>query len=297
MPRPEGLRGLWRDHEPLARHTSWGVGGMAQHWFRPADLADLQQFLRQTPATEPLFWLGLGSNLLVRDGGIRGTVLATHALKGLELRAAGQVWAEAGVTCARLARFCADAGLGTAAFFAGIPGSVGGALAMNAGCYGHATWDALQTVTAIDRQGELHVYAKAEFQVGYRQVHAPMADLGFVSATWQLPPADAGVERAQIRRLLAQREATQPLAQRSCGSVFRNPGAGRHAGQLIEASGLKGYQIGSAQVSEKHANFIVNRGDARAADLEALIQHVQQVVAERQGVQLLPEVRVVGEPA
>lgn len=297
MAKPEGLRGEWREGESLARYTSWGVGGVAERWFRPADVADLQLFFRQTPVTEPLFWLGLGSNLLVRDGGIRGTVIATHALKGLALRAEGRVWAEAGVTCARLARFCADASLGAAAFFAGIPGSVGGALAMNAGCYGRATWDALQTVTSINRQGVLQTYTQTDFQTGYRQVVPPVPELGFIAACWQFPPADATAERVQIRTLLQQREASQPLNQRSCGSVFRNPGAGLYAGQLIEASGLKGYRVGAAQVSEKHANFIVNLGTARAADIETLIQHVQQVVAQRQGVHLLPEVRVTGEMA
>jgi UDP-N-acetylmuramate dehydrogenase len=294
MAKPDNLRGEWREGEPMARHTSWGVGGPAERFFRPADLADLQNFLRQTPPDEPLFWLGLGSNLLIRDGGIHGTVIVlSQAFKGINLLAEGQVRAEAGVTCARLARFCADASLGGAAFFAGIPGSVGGALAMNAGCYGTATWAQLTHAETIDRQGTVRVRQPAEFQPGYRQVHLPPEEW-FIAAVWQLTPADSASERVKIRTLLQQRALSQPLTQRSCGSVFRNPSETLHAGRLIEAAGLKGYRRGDAQVSEKHANFIINRGHARAADIEALILHVQAVVEQHQGVRLLPEVRVTG---
>ncbi len=290
------LRGELRKHESLARLTSWRVGGPADSFYRPADIDDLAAFLGSLPVGEPLTWLGLGSNLLVRDGGIRGTVIALHGvLDALERVADQRVRAEAGVPCAKVARFCAKQGLTGAEFLAGIPGTMGGALAMNAGAFGGETWERVVAVETVDRQGRRHRRTPAEYEIGYRSVKAP-GEEWYLAVELALEPGDSEAALREIKRLLAQRNESQPTGVASCGSVFRNP-AGDHAGRLIEASGLKGYCIGGACVSEKHANFIINTGDATAGDIEALIEHVQRAVADAQGVRLIPEVRVVGEPA
>lgn len=289
------LRGELRLDEPMSRHTSWRVGGPADRFYRPADLADAMDFLRSLPAHEPVTWCGLGSNLLVRDGGVRGTVISTpNRLGQLELIDEHTVRAEAGVPCAKVAKFCARAGLIGAEFLAGIPGTMGGALAMNAGAYGGETWERVSSVQTLDRSGRLHERTAEEFEIGYRHVRGP-ADEYFVSATLTLDPGgDPAQLSNRIRELLAQRGESQPTNQPSCGSVFRNP-PGDHAARLIEQAGLKGFSIGGAQVSEKHANFIINTGDALAADIEALIAHLRAAIGERYGIDLMPEVRVVGE--
>ncbi len=280
--------------ESLARYTSWRTGGAADRLYVPASLDDLQQFLSGLPAGEPLYFIGLGSNLLVRDGGVRGTVILMHgALTALHLDH-GLVYAEAGVTSAKLARFAARQHLHGAEFMAGIPGTVGGALAMNAGCHGGETWEIVERVLTIDRAGELHERNHQAFSTAYRHVDMPVADEWFVAAWFRLADGDATEAEAKIKQLLARRLATQPLNLPNAGSVFRNP-PGDHAARLIEASGLKGYRIGGAEVSEKHANFIVNQGEAMAKDIEQLILHVQAVVKQQQGVALHPEVRVIGE--
>jgi len=280
-------------HEPMSRHTSWRVGGPADTWFRPRSRADLQAFLRELPPGTPLHWVGLGSNLLVRDGGLRGAVIATGALpRGLERLDGGRVLAGAGLPCALLARQCVRWQLGPAAFFAGIPGSVGGALAMNAGAFGGETWANVERVTTIDRAGKLHGRERAEFTVGYRSVQGPPGEW-FLDATFAL--ADDATTTGGLKAMLARRNATQPLGSPSCGSVFRNP-PGDHAGRLIESAGLKGARIGGAVVSEKHANFIINDGDATAEDIERLVEHVRAEVEKASGVRLELEVRVVGEP-
>ena len=292
---PQVLRGELRRDEPMARHTSWRVGGPADRFYTAADVQDLAAFLAALPAGEPLFWLGLGSNLLVRDGGIRGTVVHTQrALDWIEPMDGGRVEAGAGVACAKLARYCGRRGLAGAHFFAGIPGTVGGALAMNAGAFGGETWERVEAVRTVDRRGELRWRDAADFQAAYRSVRGPAGEW-FVAARLRLEPgADPQLLASRVRELLGRRAATQPMGQPSCGSVFRNP-EGDHAARLIEAAGLKGTCIGGACVSEKHANFIVNTGGARAADIEALIERVRHRVEERHGVRLLPEVRVVGE--
>jgi len=288
------LRGTLLLDEPMARHTSWRVGGPAQRFYSPADIADLSEFLRRLPLDENLVWLGLGSNLLVRDGGIRGTVIALHAaLNGLELTAAQTVRAEAGVPCAKVARFCARHNRVGAEFLVGIPGTFGGALAMNAGAFGGETWRVVTAVQTIDRYGSVRNRAPADFQVGYRQVQGPH-DEWFVGAHLQLAAGDGAAAQALSKQLLERRNQTQPTNQPSCGSVFRNP-EGDHAARLIEAAGLKGYCIGGACVSEKHANFIVNIGSASAADIEALIEHVAQTVARVHGVRLVREAHIVGD--
>jgi UDP-N-acetylmuramate dehydrogenase len=289
------LRGVLKQHEPLSRHTTWRIGGPADRYYQPADVEDLAQFIAQLPPEEPLFWLGLGSNLLVRDGGIRGTVIATSGvLNGLELVDDNRVRAEAGVACAKVARFSARAGLSGVEFLAGIPGTMGGALAMNAGAFGGETWERVVAVETVDRQGVIHRRQPSEYQAGYRHVDGPAGEW-FVAAEWQLEPGDTESATAHIKQLLAKRGDTQPTQQANAGSVFRNP-PGDHAARLIETCGLKGHCQGAACVSEKHANFIVNTGGAKAADVEALIQLVAETVQAKQGVALRREVHIVGEP-
>lgn len=289
------LRGTLLRDEPMARHTTWRVGGPADAVYLPADADDLAAFLRGLPTDEPLFWLGLGSNLLVRDGGIRGTVIATAKSLGALVRVdATHVRAEAGAPCAILARFCAREGLAGAEFLVGIPGTFGGALAMNAGCFGGETWALVEEVETMDRAGRRHVRRREEFAAGYRHVRGPAGEW-FIAATLRLAPGDADELAARMRGWLDRRSASQPTQQANAGSVFRNP-PGDFAGRLIEASGLKGFCIGGACVSEKHANFIVNTGAATAADIEALIRHVAERVEAQHGIRLETEVRVVGEP-
>jgi UDP-N-acetylmuramate dehydrogenase len=286
-------RGELRRDEKLAAHTSWRVGGPADLWYEPAGVADLQAFLAQLPRGTPILWLGLGSNLLVRDGGFRGAVIATHGtLAALEQEAPGRVLAQAGVACAKLARFCVRQGYGAAAFFAGIPGTVGGALAMNAGAYGGETWTHVDRVEVIDRAGTLRERSREEYTIGYRSVSGP-AEEWFLAAHLRF---DAGTDAPPdaIRALLARRKASQPIGQPSGGSVFRNP-PGAQAWRLIDSAGLRGHRIGGAQVSPMHTNFIVNTGGATAADIEALIELVTARVEAQHGIRLVPEVRIVGE--
>jgi len=284
-----------RRDEPLSRHTSWHVGGPADVFFNPRDREDLAAFLRAAPPDVPIQWIGLGSNLLVRDGGLRGIVISTHGtLDTLERLSETVVQGEAGVACARIARQCIKWGLGPAGFFAGIPGTLGGALAMNAGAFGGETWAHVRTVETIDRRGRIHRRERAEYRVGYREVVGPAAEEWFIAAEliFERRPGD---HAAEVQKLLAQRKASQPIGEWSCGSVFTNP-PGDHAARLIEAAGLKGFRIGDASVSEKHANFIINHGQASAGDLERLIGHVRDTVARIHGIALHPEVRIVGLP-
>jgi UDP-N-acetylmuramate dehydrogenase len=280
---------------PMAKHTSWHVGGPADLFFTPRDATDLAAFVRLLPAEVPLLWIGLGSNLLVRDGGIRGAVIATHgALGALERLSATRVQADAGVACARIARQCVKWGLGPAEFFAGIPGTLGGALAMNAGAWGGETWRHVAEVDVLDRRGVRHVRKRAEYDIGYRSVKGPQ-DEWFIGARLEFDRTPAANPDA-IRELLDKRKQTQPIGEWNCGSVFTNP-PGDHAARLIESAGLKGFRIGDASVSDKHANFIINHGHALAADIEALIEHVRRTVADIHGTLLSTEVRIVGVPA
>lgn len=288
-----GLLGELKINEPLAKHTSWRVGGAAHHFYKPTDKIDLGVFLSQLPVTEPILWLGLGSNLLVRDGGFPGTVISTAGILQNFTVSEHSIEAEVGVYCSKLAKQAAKAGLSGAAFFAGIPGTFGGALAMNAGAHGTETWTLVSQVTTIDRQGQFHLRTPDEFDISYRNVDGPKEEW-FISGTVSLKQGDQAQETAEIKSLLKRRNATQPTNQPCAGSVFRNP-TNDFAGRLIETSGLKGLTIGGAAVSEKHANFIVNTGDATAADIESLIQLVQQKIAIEHGVQLQAEVHIVGE--
>ena len=287
---------LLRD-EPLSRHTSWRVGGPADRYFEPSGREDLSGFVRGLPAHEPILWIGLGSNLLVRDGGVRGTVIGLHgALDSLQKTGEAEITAEAGVHCARLAKFATAEGLAGAGFFAGIPGTVGGALAMNAGAHGGDTWTVVKDVEVMYRDGRTQWLPKSEFRYGYRHVEWPVEMIGFVAARFQFAPDLNGAAAQDMKEWLARRKATQPVGKPSAGSTFRNP-PGDHAARLIESCGLKGYRLGGAQVSTLHANFIITDDQARAADVEALIHHLQDTVEQKTGVRLEAEVRIVGEPA
>jgi UDP-N-acetylmuramate dehydrogenase len=306
-----GLRGELRRREPMASHVSWRAGGAAESAYFPADLDDLVGFLRALPAGEPVHMTGLGSNLLVRDGGLRGTVIFTHrALREMRLdhlgARGGGVYAEAGVACPKVARYAALNELAGAEFLAGIPGTVGGALAMNAGCYGGETWDIVAHVLTVDRTGKKRTRTREDYEIDYRHVQLKAeggrrkaegphpSEEWFVAASFPLKRGSGAESRGKITELLKRRIATQPLGEPNAGSVFRNP-KGDYAARLIEACGLKGRVIGDAMISGKHANFIVNRGGARAADIEALILLAERLVTEKFGIALEREVRIVGE--
>lgn len=291
------LRGNLLLDEPMSKHTSWRIGGPADRYYQPADIADLSLFLSQLPENEPVYWLGLGSNLLVRDGGIRGTVIATSGVvDGLEQIDEKTVRAEAGVACAKVARFCARAGLSGAEFLAGIPGTMGGALAMNAGAFGGETWDVITAVETLNQQGQCQHHQPEDFEIAYRHVSGPKGEW-FVAAQLQLKPGgEPEALQARIKALLAKRGDSQPTSLPNAGSVFRNP-EGDFAARLIEACGLKRQCEGAACVSEKHANFIINTGGATSYDVETLIERIMQEVEEKQAVQLQREIHIVGEAA
>ena len=285
-----------RYDEPMSAHTSWHAGGPAEAYFTPRDVDDLSAFLRSLPSGVPVYWVGLGSNLLVRDGGIRGVVIATTGVfTRIERRSEQRIYCEASVPCARIARACVRWELAEGEFFSGIPGLLGGALAMNAGAFGDETWKHVHTVETMDRRGLRRTRERGDFEVGYRSVGLRArgdVDEWFISAQLGFEPGT--LSSGKMQQLLTRRRETQPLGAWSCGSVFKNPPAD-HAARLIEAAGLKGYRIGDAVVSTKHANFIINEGQARASELEQLIRHVQQTVERTHGVLLEPEVRIVGE--
>ena len=288
------LRGTLLENEPMSRHTTWRVGGPAERFYKPADLEDLQVFMQTLSADEPVYWVGLGSNLLVRDGGIKGTVIfTTNLLAEMALLEKQQVRVEAGVPCAKVARFCARNGLVGAEFLAGIPGTMGGALAMNAGAFGGETWQKVISVETVDHQGQLHIRTPEEYDIGYRHVQGPQGEW-FVATVLQLDEGETELGQQNIRQLLDKRGASQPTKEANAGSVFRNP-EGNYSARLIESCGLKGKHIGGACVSEKHANFIINTGAATAADIEALIEDVAAIVKRECNVCLETEVRIIGE--
>ena len=299
------LRGLLRHEEPMAKHVSWHAGGKARAFYQPADVLDLAAYLRSCPRAEPVLFVGLGSNLLVRDGGFAGCVVFTHhALIGIEVesevstpRGTLAFRAGAGVPAPHLARFVAKHGGAGAEWMAGVPGTMGGALAMNAGCYGGDTWSHVISVETVDRAGVLRHRSPADYELGYRHVQLkPAGEEWFVSGVFGFAPGNESEAMARIKELLQRRVATQPLNEPNAGSVFRNP-PGDHAARLIESCGLKGFTLGGAQVSPKHANFIVNLGGATARDIESTIDHVQLAVFERTGIELVREVRIVGDDA
>ncbi len=298
-----GVRGEIRINEPMSRHTSWRAGGAARRFYLPADVEDMGVFLRGLPVDEPVYTIGLGSNLLVRDGGLPGTTVAVHArLNDLQLlhrdHDGGLIYAGAGVACPKVARFATKHQLSGAEFLAGIPGTVGGALAMNAGCYGAETWERVEKVQVINRHGEILSREPKDYAVGYRSVQSVVgpdnATEWFTGGYFRFRSGDAIASREKIKQLLIHRVSSQPLNKPNAGSVFRNP-PGDHAARLIETCGLKGKRIGGAMVSEKHANFIINTGRASAADIEMLIMMVQETVERKSGVALIQEVRIIGE--
>lgn len=286
---------------PLARYTTWHIGGPAKQYYRPQTSFELSTFLRTLPSEEPLFWLGLGSNVLIRDNGFPGTVIHTAKMQtqiqilnidstnGLEMQV------DAGVPCAKIAKIAAKHFVVGAEFFAGIPGTMGGALAMNAGAFGGETWQHVVAVQVINRQGEISWRNPSEYQIGYRSVTGPHDEIGewFLAAKLCFKPGNIEHANSRIKELLKLRSNTQPIGLPSCGSVFRNP-EGKYAAELIEASKLKGMRVGGAEVSIKHANFIINLGSATAHDVETLIQHIQQTVMQEHAVQLRTEVKFVG---
>ncbi len=294
------LRGSLSRNAPLSKHTSWRAGGVADTLYVPADRDDLARFVAQLPPDEPLLAIGLGSNTLVRDGGVRGTVIVMHNAGAAVAVADGLIYADAGLACPKLARFAANHDRAEAEFLAGIPGTLGGALAMNAGCYGGETWRYVARVEVLRRDGTFDVRTPADYAIGYRsvkRVDGGPADGIFTAAWFRFPEGDGEAARDRIRELLAKRILSQPLDLPNAGSVFRNP-PDNHAARLIESCGLKGRANGGARISEKHANFIVNpRGQARAADIEALIQLARDTVRAKTGVDLQPEVRIIGEPS
>ncbi|MDX1901418.1 MAG: UDP-N-acetylmuramate dehydrogenase [Gammaproteobacteria bacterium] len=289
----QSISGKILPNESLARYTTWRVGGPAELLYLPAHLEDLSLFLQQLPHHVPLTWIGLGSNVLIRDGGIHGAVIVTQGcLQTISMTETGLLRAEAGVAAAKLSRFAARQGLTDIEFMAGIPGTVGGALAMNAGCYGRETWESIRYVETINRLGQIRLRSADEFTTGYRFVSLP-DDEWFVAGHFVLSKGDREKSLADIKSLLEKRNASQPTSFPNCGSVFRNPD-GDYAGRLIELCDLKNMRIGGAAISEKHANFIINVQEATASDIEKLIEHIKQIVFQRCGVTLVPEVRMLG---
>jgi len=288
------FKGTLHIDEPMVNHTSWRVGGKVDQLYIPADIDDLSSFLKNLPAEEPVMFIGLGSNLLVRDGGIRGTVISLKgSLPEITLLENNVIRASASVSCAKLSRFCHRNNLLGGEFFAGIPGLLGGALAMNAGAFGGETWSVIESVTTVDMRGNIHARLPQDYEISYRSVKSNRNEW-FVSADIKLTLGDGEVAAKNVKELLEKRNKTQPIGQPSCGSVFKNP-QGDFAARLIEACGLKGYRIGDAVVSEKHANFIINSGNASASDVEKLMELVQKTVEQKKGVKLQSEVKIVGE--
>ncbi len=296
MTKSTSRRGVTLHKEPLSSYTTWRLGGPASVLYKPLDASDLVDFLKRCPKDEPLTWLGLGSNALVRDGGLSGTVILTQGcLKGLELIGDDLIRVEAGVSCAKMARFSARSELHGGEFWAGIPGTMGGALRMNAGCFKGETWDSVVEVETITRTGEIRRRTPKEFAIAYRSVSGLEEDEWFLAARFKLSRGDKETALKRIKTLLERRAATQPTSDYNCGSVFRNP-PGMHAAKLIESCGLKGHMLGGAMVSPKHANFIINHeGQASASDIEHLITHVHQTILQQTGVDLIREVHILGE--
>ena len=290
-----GYQGILLSNERLADYTTWRVGGLAQSLYKPKDIPDLALFLKQLPSTEPLLWLGLGSNSLIKDQGFSGTVILTQGcLSDIRILSPIDVRVEAGVSCATMARFCARNNLAGGEFWAGIPGTMGGALRMNAGCFNSETWNLVVEVETMTRSGHIRHRKPAEFDVSYRHV-AGLEEEWFIAATCRLVPGEKEISLQRIKTLLAHRAATQPTSEYNCGSVFRNP-PNDFAARLIESCGLKGMSVGGAAVSEKHANFIINHeGKATANDIAVLIQQVQDIVYEQTGTPLIREVHFIGD--
>jgi UDP-N-acetylmuramate dehydrogenase len=312
------IRGVLKLNEPMSSYTSWHIGGPADCYYQPADIDDLIVFLKDLIVTEPLTWLGLGSNVLVADQGIRGTVIHTqNSLGKIELAAEDEgthtIRVEAGVPCAKIAKWCTKHALSGGEFFAGIPGTMGGALAMNAGAFGGETWSHIEKVEVINRVGDVFTRGPEDYQIAYRSVFlkSHIKEHGqtlfekthsssmihpsewYTAAYLRFPKGDGKKTESDIKTLLRKRNESQPIGVFSCGSVFKNP-TPDYAARLIEASGLKGYKVGDAQISPKHSNFIINLGSASAQNVLDLIQLIQAEVHKQHNILLHTEVRMLG---
>jgi len=300
------LRGSLKLNESLARYTTWRIGGNAECCYQPKDEADLQVVLQLLPEHSAINWLGLGSNLLVRDAGVKGLIIVTNGvLNELSFDCAANsclLSAQSGVSCAVLSRKAANNSLNGAEFLSGIPGTIGGALAMNAGAFGGEIWQHVVNVTMINEQGELLKRTADDFVIGYRTISLKKKIKNkqnkewFLSACFKFAKDEQGLQqsKAEIKRLLAKRAETQPTKQANAGSVFKNPD-NDYAARLIESCGLKGKMLNGAQISAKHANFIVNNGGAKAKDIEALMTEIKAQVLAKHHVELIAEVRIIGE--
>jgi len=284
--------GVWREHEPMASHTTLAVGGPARWFFRPADRAALILAMQVCPADVVILPLGRGSNMLVPDTGFDGFVIDLSELNKVRFDACN-VSVEAGVRMSGFARQCANQGLTGCEFMATVPGDIGGGVAMNAGCFSQQVSDSLCAISVVLRDGSIIDMDKSNLNMAYRHTELPTGSL-VLSATFTLQTDSPEEIRERMRSMRSRRSSTQPLTQPNCGSVFKNPD-GDHAARLIEAAGMKGFQIGGARISEQHANFIVNEGEASSADIVALIQRAQAAVKQNSGIELEPEVRMVGE--
>lgn len=320
----------------LNKSNTWHVGGKADLVFKPNDILDLQSFLKdlyQINKNIDIYWLGLGSNVLIRDGGIRGLVILTSINKNQGLNNLfildnnnfnkyqfdnfcnfsdfskfdyghefeNLIICGAGVPCSKLAKFLVKNHFANGAFWAGIPGTMGGALAMNAGCYGDETWSYVKFVEVINKKGDIYLLSKKDFEIAYRKIKLRSNNIletnnnfGFLNAYLSLEKNYNIDGNLEIKKLLKTRTEAQPIGKLSCGSVFKNP-ANNYSAKLIQDSGLKGYKIGGAMVSDKHANFIINDKTATANDIETLINYIQQAVQEKTGITLEPEVKIIGE--
>jgi UDP-N-acetylmuramate dehydrogenase len=283
---------------PMARCTSLRVGGPADALAAPRDRAELARLLELCARERlPHLVLGNGFNTLVLDGGVEGVVIQLGRLRGIEARPGPTVFAEAGVSHSQLVNFCSERGFAGLEFGAGIPGTLGGWLAMNAGIPEREIGDAVREIEVLSPTGEkTRRLARAQLDFRYRRLCGLASGSVILAASLEVVASDAAVVRKEVARLLARRAATQPLDVPSCGSVFQNP-PGDYAGRLIEAAGLKGERAGDAEISPVHANFIVNRGRARAADVLALVERARARVAREFRIELEPEVRIVGRPA
>jgi UDP-N-acetylmuramate dehydrogenase len=291
--RLPNLRGRLMPNQPLAELTWFRVGGPAQVLFVPEDEADLAYVLAELPADIPVTVVGLGSNLIVRDGGVPGVVIRLGRGFGeVKVEDGARVRAGTAVPDVKVSRAAQEAGIAGLAFFRGIPGAVGGALRMNGGAYGRETKDALIEARGVDRQGRLHVLSNGDMHYTYRHCGAP-DDIIFTQALFQGRPGDPAAIAAEMDKITESREATQPIKSRTGGSTFKNP-PGSKAWQLIDAAGCRGLKVGDAQVSEMHCNFLINLGGASAADIETLGETVRKRVRENSGVELEWEIKRIG---
>jgi UDP-N-acetylmuramate dehydrogenase len=283
-----------RTQEPMSRHTSWKTGGNADYYYIASDINDLAKFISELPTSTPITWIGFGSNLLVRDGGVPGVVVSVVGLLN-ELKKINEtdIFIGAGVSCVKAAHFSAKHGLEGIEFLAGIPGTIGGALAMNAGAYGGEIWSYIKEVETINRKGKREIFEKNKFDINYRSVSISESEW-FIACKMKLEISTGTVVNDRIKKMLSERADGQPLGKLSCGSVFKNP-TNQHAAKLIELCGLKGKKVGGAVISDKHSNFIINTGNATSLDIEQLIEFIQACVYEKYDIKLIPEVRIIGE--